>query len=211
MHVPQPCSANWSKMLPISDREKYCSNCQKQVIDFTRSTKIEFDLAYQEHGVNLCGRFVANESGTIQFQSSKSLQRWRMVFLLVLCLNFQNSLFSNLPPQWPPLEKTEVQHIAPTAEMATLYGILKVGKRRIDDADLTIMINDNFVIPVTTDKRGRFSFELKSNLIIEKIAIQFDQKQTKIFEINESASEASKRIYRVNYKQSYRFVGCPAF
>lgn len=53
--IPEPCHENWLEMIP-TEKGKFCSNCQRNVIDFTKASDKEILLAYNKNE-NLCGRF----------------------------------------------------------------------------------------------------------------------------------------------------------
>ncbi|WP_202702988.1 carboxypeptidase-like regulatory domain-containing protein [Flavobacterium sp. UGB4466] len=57
--IPKPCHENWHEMSP-TEKGKFCSNCQKNVIDFTKSSDREILLAYNKNE-NLCGRFIVSQ------------------------------------------------------------------------------------------------------------------------------------------------------
>ncbi|MCC9020390.1 carboxypeptidase-like regulatory domain-containing protein [Flavobacterium lipolyticum] len=57
--IPKPCHENWHEMSP-TEKGKFCSNCQKNVIDFTKSSNREILLAYNKNE-NLCGRFIVSQ------------------------------------------------------------------------------------------------------------------------------------------------------
>ncbi|MBA0885235.1 hypothetical protein [Flavobacterium undicola] len=53
--IPEPCHENWMEMSP-TEKGRFCSSCQKNVIDFTKSSDREIVMAYNKND-KLCGRF----------------------------------------------------------------------------------------------------------------------------------------------------------
>ena len=57
--IPEPCHEKWSEMTPI-DIGRFCSSCQKCVIDFTTMSNTQI-AGYLKNGNNLCGRFMKTQ------------------------------------------------------------------------------------------------------------------------------------------------------
>lgn len=57
--IPEPCHENWFEM-SNTEKGKFCSSCQKNVIDFTKSSDREILLAYNKND-SLCGRFKTSQ------------------------------------------------------------------------------------------------------------------------------------------------------
>lgn len=53
--IPDPCHKNWLEMSP-TEKGRFCCSCQKNVIDFTKSSDREILMAFNKND-KLCGRF----------------------------------------------------------------------------------------------------------------------------------------------------------
>lgn len=211
MHVSQPCSVRWSSMTSDHSHHKFCGSCEKTVFDFTKSTQEEFDLVRQKEGPHLCGRFNADENGNIYFPNKRPKQRWQKVFLLALLLNFHQTMFSNVNMDYLQELKSRLWGINQTAgEKVTLYGVLKNSHGRLGNASVQITVSETISFTTTTDSQGRFTFELPPNMYVDTLVIKINNGYTKNFVLNETALEASKRIYKIKLP-TRRFVGCPSF
>ncbi len=77
--IPKPCSEDWNKMTP-TQKGAYCKSCQKEVVDFTTTSKIILAQKLSK-GNNLCGRFKANQLNTPLPSVSRSKFQRNMALL----------------------------------------------------------------------------------------------------------------------------------
>lgn len=60
LSIPAACRQSWSGMQKLKDG-RYCSACQKTVIDFTAMTDAELIKHFQQSATPTCGRFTAEQ------------------------------------------------------------------------------------------------------------------------------------------------------
>jgi hypothetical protein len=212
MHLPNPCPTRWSSMDATSQGHRFCRNCDKNVFDFTQSTQEEFEAVREKEGDHLCGKFFRDEQGQIIFRAPRQKRWGQKVFLLALILSFQQTMFSNVNMdalyQWKHKIESWNQ---PVGNKVTFYGVAKKSGSRIKNEEVKVTVGQQFTIVSRTDKRGRFTFELNEGMQLDTLYIQVGNRKEIEFVVNETASEASKRIYHVDYKTRFVGVGCPSF
>jgi len=96
--IPKPCDKDWNAMLPDTTG-KFCQNCSKSVIDFTKMTEDEIeDYFLVLNGETVCGRFQSMKSNvvTLQIQNKPftSPKYFNQLFLVALLLCMGTTLFS---------------------------------------------------------------------------------------------------------------------
>ncbi len=62
LHISQPCNENWDKMTPV-EKGRFCSGCQKQVVDFTGMSNEQLVAFFRKQPANVCGRFLHDQLG----------------------------------------------------------------------------------------------------------------------------------------------------
>ena len=80
LHIPTPCTENWDAMTP-EEQGRFCSHCQKTVIDFSQMTDNDIIYFLEKHKAErICGRFqntqlnrdinVVNYSKSVSYRES---------------------------------------------------------------------------------------------------------------------------------------------
>lgn len=60
LSIPQPCHEGWAAMSP-TEKGRFCDSCQKEVIDFTKSSDREI-AAVLENSTNVCARILPSQT-----------------------------------------------------------------------------------------------------------------------------------------------------
>lgn len=95
LFIPEPCSENWESMSP-QEKGRFCSVCNKCVIDFTQKQSQEIQQIIEERKEEqICGRFY-NYQLKEDIDSSERIKKY---FFKYIPFSFQNnkmilSLFS---------------------------------------------------------------------------------------------------------------------
>ena len=59
--IPVPCHENWDNMSPV-EKGRFCSSCQKQVIDFSNMSDREIGQFFKKPSTgSVCGRFMQDQ------------------------------------------------------------------------------------------------------------------------------------------------------
>ncbi|WP_445722425.1 carboxypeptidase-like regulatory domain-containing protein [Flavobacterium sp.] len=86
--IPTPCHEDWQKMTPL-EKGKFCSSCQKQVHDFTKSSDSQI-LAVFDTNENLCGRFLVNQLNRPIEKPKNKKKKWLALATLTGFLSLGN-------------------------------------------------------------------------------------------------------------------------
>src|SRR4030095_8181711 len=61
LNIPEPCHEDWTRMTPV-DKGRYCTSCQKQVIDFTNMSDQQLIAYFKKRKDDaVCGRFMNDQ------------------------------------------------------------------------------------------------------------------------------------------------------
>ena len=86
--IPTPCHEDWQKMTPL-EKGKFCSSCQKQVHDFTKSSDSQI-LAVFDTNENLCGRFLVSQLSRPIEKPKNKRKKWLALATLTGFLSLGN-------------------------------------------------------------------------------------------------------------------------
>ncbi len=162
--IPKPCSENWNEMTP-TQKGAFCKSCEKEVIDFTQTTKIELSRKLKK-GDDLCGRFTPSQLNTPL--PSVSRNQWKrnaalLGFTTLLAVTTPLAAQDTAPhptEQVPrPIIMGRIAH-KPVVKTITVNGNIQGFLAANQKAHITLV---GTVISTTTDMEGNFSLEIPAN------------------------------------------------
>lgn len=99
IHIPEPCSANWSAMKNAGNNQRHCDLCKTNVHDFSKSSLSEINSAFEAaNGAKICGHYHERHTTTnnraylfanyIEDKLMKINFRRTAIFLVAVVLTF---------------------------------------------------------------------------------------------------------------------------
>jgi hypothetical protein len=83
LHIPVPCHESWNNM-SLETEGRFCSSCQKTVIDFTAMSDQEIIQYFKNAKGNTCGRFSEDQLDKSYTLHSEKRLNWFKYFIQVL-------------------------------------------------------------------------------------------------------------------------------
>lgn len=94
VNIQNPCDEKWSKMQP-HDRGKFCMQCSKEVIDFTKLDNTEIIKVIEQSKGRICGRmFVSQLNRPIEIQSKKKRSKLYKALTAIFLIGSTGSVFA---------------------------------------------------------------------------------------------------------------------
>jgi hypothetical protein len=115
--IPTPCTENWSRMSPGANG-RFCSSCQKTVLDFTAMEDKEIIQWFTNHQGSTCGRFRPDQLNRPIAIPPEKKSRWRYWHYLVAGLLFSSEVSAQTKPATRPMS----QHVSPDLKSHSLLG-----------------------------------------------------------------------------------------
>ncbi len=109
LSIPSPCGKDWNKMTPV-DKGRFCSHCQKSVVDFTSWTdKDLYQYIDNNRDQDICGRVRASQlNRDIIYPEQRPTKFYRIAVGLGLVLLFSQAPDILALPRAPLIVQTDV-------------------------------------------------------------------------------------------------------
>jgi len=160
LEIKEPCHESWEKMSP-TDKGKFCSSCEKEVIDFVHLSDERLVEFLQKNDQKFCGRFTneqLNRSISIKRKKSQEKNYLKLAasfLLLSFVTNHSNAESNNVK-----IEKTH--HLNNESENSNQQDTLVLKGKLVDSkTGLGIIggrVHDYNGGVAESDKEGYFNF-----------------------------------------------------
>lgn len=172
--VPTPCHEDWNNFTP-TQKGKFCGACQKEVIDFTKSTDDEIKHYFKNNTQLTCGRFkqdqlkIYPETAT----TTKTHSAWAtfVAFLMLLGHETAEAQTSTTIPQEEIVKQTKAKPDKDKSSI-TVTGVV------LDDVDSLGLPGVNIIRKgsleaTVTDANGRFELTILTPQVNETLVVSF--------------------------------------
>ncbi len=163
------------------DRGKFCLQCSKEVIDFTKLDNTEIIQIIEQSKSRICGRMsVSQLDRLIEIPSKKNRSKLRKVLTAIFLIGSTGSIFAsplvskanslNVSKNESNYKRIDIKkHIRTDSLKNTLKGqVLTESEEPIPGADIFIK---EFNLEFETDSEGNFSINLPENFTNDFITI----------------------------------------
>ena len=195
--IPKPCNASWVSMSE-SGAGRYCSNCEKEVIDFRNYTRDDLQAWFSESKTTICGHFNTNQLDLILNRSSitKASVYFKTKMLIASCIAFCTVLKASAAERMSKhksstyLQPTQFKKILPYKFTKPIKDSLITIRGVVTDADkmplpgVSIVVKDSNISGVTNVK-GQFSLKIpstydKTSVVLAIKYIGYDHQEQKV-------------------------------
>lgn len=182
--VPQPCSEDWQKMT-ASERGKYCTVCETEVVDLTSSTKEEIIQLIQQEG-KVCGRIkrsstitpIEEVEKTVGFEFKGAVATFVNLLALTTVMGVQAMpntqadyvVVSSIVSSQELITDDTKQDKGSEKQLKVIKGVVKHEKEVLSGA--TVAIGDGLKYSTKTDSSGKFEIVLSDDFSEKKIFLK---------------------------------------
>lgn len=168
INLRNPCKESWSNM-EVSENGKFCSLCNKVVVDFTKMTDNEiYEFAKKNSNISVCGKIYKNQLNRKLIPQKKYYNSFRLFLISLLSLKLFNSeaneRIEKIEPFIKEQKKYQTHKMVSSNSKLDNDEIWQIKGRIIDEkskkpiAGLIIKSSNN--TQTVTDNKGNFTIAL---------------------------------------------------
>jgi len=192
--IQKPCAENWGNMKPL-EQGRFCSICEKQVLDFTKFSNQELINWFQKDTSNICGRLKPDQLNySIVSKSTFSLKRFKPSLIaasLITLLSLPKLSVAHIKSHYPTFLSDQQSKSNFILDVGDKNESIVIKGKVIDKDDKSPVIG----LPITlkggkmigtTDANGNFEIKLDKDKFSKKAILEFRYLgyETKEYKVN---------------------------
>lgn len=202
--IPTPCHQNWDAMTPAY-KGRFCASCQKNVVDFTKSSDREIAESLRQGSI--CGRFREDQLDRNLIIPKKKNTIWAAASAAIVSLitagNTKTYAQEATKTVYAQHSKQGENPVTLTEPFTIVWNVKNYKREAIKGAKITIIGSDK---KTYTDANGDFSLLVENGDIIK---IKYKGKKTLKFTID---NDKSRNVTLKTRKETKRLVmGSPRY
>lgn len=168
--IPDPCTQIWDEMMATSTG-KYCSQCEKEIIDFTKMSTVEMENWFLSSKGNICGRINKTQLEFFNQPLQPKNKTGGLLYKLLMasCLTFIANLKTSASIVIQDTIKVDTkikqsqEHVSLVKpdSLVKISGIIKDRNDKLPVQAVAVSIK-NSNITTFTDNEGSFTIEVPS-------------------------------------------------
>jgi hypothetical protein len=179
LSIPKPCIEVWDKMT-ISEQGKFCSSCQKSVVDFSNYTDKELLDYFTNAKERTCGRISSNQLNRLIIASepSNTPVYKRILFGTALAASVAgtahsqtNATVTNGTTQANQKTNKEKRPVSDSTIKISGSVANSGNKKPLSGVSIMILCDTSQIAYIYTDANGKFEAAIDKNLLGKKLTI----------------------------------------
>ncbi len=166
LQIPEPCTQKWEGMTSVNEKERFCTSCAKNIIDFSVQTDRQIKKAIYKSSGQLCGKFTSDQLNRSLDNVENYFPNLRAIALSGLLLNSGVNLHGQVSIS-SPMEQTIS---ASDTSFVIIQGRIKDTISPQIPGDLRVELN-GFNLYCLPNSSGDFQFQVPRQNIPELISL----------------------------------------
>lgn len=182
LNIQNPCDEKWNSMQP-HDRGKFCMQCSKEVIDFTKLDNKEIIQIIEESNGRICGRMsISQLNNPLTIQEKKNRSKLYKALTAIFLIGSTGSVLAaplpsttnnlNVSKNECNYKRINLKQFKTDTLKNTLKGqVLTEFEEPIPDAIINVK---ELLLSVKSDEEGNFSIVLPDNFSLDYITLNIE-------------------------------------
>ena len=165
LQIPEPCSQKWEHMSFKNDTTRFCSECSRNIVDFSKKSDKEIFEHLWKNPDKICGKFSPQQLNHNIGDSDLHFPGLKAFILAGILTAFSNEFHSQVSET-----KIEQQQIKLDTNIQVIRGNIKDTSNTFGNYDLVVEL-PHYKLFCKSDFDGNFQFSLPDNNLPDSLLL----------------------------------------